>query len=283
MFYTLLYKFAPDSLSVNVILIICTAIYAVLHYIIFNGIVKLPAIIMKYSYIFYGILFIDLTVFMYLYKKEFNKILSQLDAKTQQLDDIIQKNVSLNKSHFDDTDELEQESNQMNNRINPNMMQQNMMIHQGMMQNMINQQMNNNINGINGMNQGMMQRMNQGINQQMMQGINPQNNQQTNNVINQEVNQQNNQQIQKRQMIVQQKQINEPEQENNEQNEEDQENIIIEKDNNEHPITKDTIINNQSEDEISETKNEINDEANNETNNETNDSEEIDGESINKN
>lgn len=280
MFYTLLYKFAPDSLSVNVILIICTAIYAVLHYIIFNGIVKLPTFIMKYSYIFYGILFVDLTVFMYLYKKEFNKILSQLDAKTQQLDDIIQKNVSLNKSHFDDTDELEQESNQMNNRINPNMMQQNMMMQQGMMQNMINQQMNNNING---MNQGMMQRMNQGINQQMMQRINPQNNQQTNNVINQEVNQQNNQQIQKRQMIIQQKQINEQEQENNEQNEEDQENIIIEKDNNEQPITKDTIINNQSDDEISETKNEASNEANNEANNETIDSEEIDGESINKN
>ena len=283
MFYTLLYKFAPNSLSVNIILMICTAIYAVLHYIIFNGIVKLPAFIMKYSYAFYGIVIIDLAVFLYLYKKELNESFAQIDAKSQQLDEIIQKNVSLNKSQLTDTDDDQSDQQIENNNMkhltfngNPAMMQQNMMMNPqlsngmnpAMMQQLIQQQM-------------MQQRMNQ-MNQQTNNGMNQvnnsniiqQNNQQVNNgsnsVINQQNNQQNNQQIQKRQMIVQQKK--EPEPEQNQEQDQESESIVIERKTNEQQPTKDTIINNQSDDETSETKNEINE-----------DSDEIDGESINKN
>ena len=271
MFYTLLYKFAPNSLSVNIILMICTAIYAILHYIIFNGIVKLPAFIMKYSYAFYGIVIIDLAVFLYLYKKEMNETLAQIDAKSQQLDEIIQRNVSLNKSQMNDINDeqseqqIENNNKQiMNNGINPAMIQQNMMnpqlsngMNPAMMQQLIQQQM-------------MQQRMNQ-MNQQINNGMNPnmvqqnnvqqnniqQNNQKMNQIINNsEINQQNNQQIQKKQMIVQHK---------------ESESIVIERKTNEQQPTKDTIINNQSDDETSE-KNETNE-----------NSDEIDGESINKN
>lgn len=282
MFYTLLYKFAPNSLSVNIILMICTAIYAILHYIIFNGIVKLPVFIMKYSYAFYGIVIIDLAVFLYLYKKEMNETLAQIDAKSQQLDEIIQRNVSLNKSQMNDINDkqseqqIENNNKQIMNNGIPAMMQQNMMnpqlsngMNPAMMQQLIQQQM-------------MQQRMNQ-MNQQINNVMNPnmvqqnnvqqnniqQNNQKMNQIINNsEINQQNNQQIQKKQMIVQHK---ESEQEQEPEPDQESESIVIERKTNEQQPTKDTIINNQSDDETSE-KNETNE-----------NSDEIDGESINKN
>ena len=133
MFYTLLYKFTPN-LSINVILIVCTAFYALIHYILFNGIINIP-IIQKYFYCFYALIIVDLVTFLYLYKKDINETLNDINDRSQQLDEIIQKNELLNKNQYDDYDELDQNMNQqtkMNNiqsnmmqNVNPTMMQQN--------------------------------------------------------------------------------------------------------------------------------------------------------------
>lgn len=95
MFYTGLYKLLPDDTNINKILIIGTAIYAIFHYLIFNKIVALPTFLQKYIYGFYGILVIDIGIFMFLYKKELDDAMNEVQNKTNQLDTLIQKNHEL--------------------------------------------------------------------------------------------------------------------------------------------------------------------------------------------
>lgn len=95
MFYTGLYKLLPDDTNINKILIIGTAIYAIFHYLIFNKIVALPIFLQKYIYGFYVILVIDIIIFMFLYKKELDDAMNEVQNKTNQLDTLIQKNHEL--------------------------------------------------------------------------------------------------------------------------------------------------------------------------------------------
>lgn len=95
MFYTGLYKLLPDDTNINKILIIGTAIYAIFHYLIFNKIVALPIFLQKYIYGFYVILVIDIIIFMFLYKKELDEAMNEVQNKTNQLDTLIQKNHEL--------------------------------------------------------------------------------------------------------------------------------------------------------------------------------------------
>lgn len=95
MFYTGLYKLLPDDTNINKILIIGTAIYAIFHYLIFNKIVALPTFLQKYIYGFYVILVIDIIIFMFLYKKELDDAMNEVQNKTNQLDTLIQKNHEL--------------------------------------------------------------------------------------------------------------------------------------------------------------------------------------------
>ena len=233
MFYTLLYKFTPN-LSINVILIVCTAFYALIHYILFNGIINIP-IIQKYFYCFYALIIVDLVTFLYLYKKDINETLNDINDRSQQLDEIIQKNELLNKNQYDDYDELDQNMNQQTkmNNIQSNMMQN---VNPTMMQQHLLQQMYPN--------------MGQQVQSNMMQNVNP-------NMI-----QQNNQQ-QKKQMVVQPKEEINEQLEDKSKDEQEQESIVIEKtDKDENQSIKETIINNDDNtSNINESENEIDGES----------------------
>ncbi len=118
MVYTLLFKILPDDTEIKKILIIGTAIYAIIHYLIYSNVITLPMLIQKYKIGFYGILILDLIIFLYLYNKEINETLSLIKENIKQIDDIDNKRRVEQELQYNNQIKL---NNQMNNQvINPN-------------------------------------------------------------------------------------------------------------------------------------------------------------------
>lgn len=89
MFFTALYKILPNSINISTTLTIGIVIYSILHYLIFNGIFNIPNYLYKYLYSFYAILIIDISVFVYLYKRDIDNAIDFIKSQNEKLTTIL--------------------------------------------------------------------------------------------------------------------------------------------------------------------------------------------------
>lgn len=89
MFFTTLYKILPNSINISTTLTIGIVIYSILHYLIFNGIFNIPNYLYKYLYSFYAILIIDISVFVYLYKRDIDNAIDFIKSQNEKLTTIL--------------------------------------------------------------------------------------------------------------------------------------------------------------------------------------------------
>lgn len=89
MFFTALYKILPNSINISTTLTIGIVIYSILHYLIFNGIFNIPNYLYKYLYSFYAILIIDISVFVYLYKRDIDNAINFVKSQNEKLTAIL--------------------------------------------------------------------------------------------------------------------------------------------------------------------------------------------------
>lgn len=79
MILSTLYKLPlTKNININIILLIGILIYSLIHYILFGSIINYT-FLQKYKYVLYGVIVIDIIVFMFLYKRDVNETLKDLD------------------------------------------------------------------------------------------------------------------------------------------------------------------------------------------------------------